>query len=617
MKIKFWFWKIIVICLFIISYLVLINHFKSLSIYFIYINLSVCFISFGIILSLKPKLDILFTLIFVMFLSVYTWSQSLYIRSFGQLAYLNTVFSLKNEGVKSISSILEFLSFSDITFTFMPILIVIFILFSKKSKISIMLNHKIKLLFVTTMFIFSVISFLFFINSLDKSRYLEEDFFYYKTDHYLFYTKPSSILFVDKFGLNAWLMKDIFDVYIYPYIHNNDLKVKEITKYLDNNYQNKSSHLNSIFENKSLLVIEAESLNNYAIDPVLTPTLYRLFINGYKFPNYNSPLLLGSTSDAELMVNTGLLPPDNGYVTFLKYFNNSFPTTLAKEFNQEGYYSIASHNNYGEFYNRDVMYPNFGYEFFDCIDMGFSTQFINDSEYIEVLTWILIERPEFLSYWITFNGHQPYNDVESLSDKIKLNLNIVKDTYPDIPIGEQVYLAKNMDLDKGLEYLLEVFTYSNRLDDLVIVIYGDHAPKGIFQDGIIGAKDCEILGYTEEQCLNTPLIIWHNDDFTGNSLTISNPTDISPTLYDLFGIEYEYNNVFGNSVFSSEYKGFYFDSDSNIKTNEFLFNSLKNTFETFDNTENRNWSTELNSIKYRMKIYRSIIEVDYFAQETQ
>lgn len=618
MKIKYWVWKILVLCLFLFSYLTLINHFNSSSVYFIYFNISIFFSICGIIISLRPKTDIIVILFFVLFLTIYTWGQSLYIRSFAQLAYLNTVFSLKNEGIKSISSILEFISLSDLSYIILPIIIIVIMLFFRKSKISLIVNRRKSLLISLSMFVIGIISYSLFINSIDKSRYFEEDFFYYKTDHYLFYSKPSSMLFVDKFGLNAWLMKDIYDVYIYPTIHNNDSRVDEITEYLDNNYQNKSSDLNGIFKNKSLLLIEAESLNNYAIDPILTPTLYRLFINGYKLSNYNSPLLLGSTSDAELMVNTGLLPPENGYVTFLKYFNNSFPTTLAKEFKQEGYYSIAAHNNYGEFYNRDVVYPNFGYDFFDCIDMGFSTQFINDSEYIEVLTWILLEKPEFLSYWITFNGHQPYNDVESLSDKIKQNLEVVKNTYPDVPEGEQVYLAKNMDLDKGLEYLLEVFTYSNRLDDLVIVIYGDHAPKGIFQDGIIGKKDCKVLDYTDEQCLNTPFIIWHNDKFVGNSLTISNPTDISPTIYDLFGINYEYNNVFGNSVFSTSYNGFYFDSDSNMKTNEFIFDSSTNTFKSLvSKSENSDSSTELNNIKNKMKIYRSIIEVDYFAEESK
>ena len=613
-KLKHWVWKTLIAILLLISFVYYSFQFPANTSYFITFNVGLYLLLLSSIILIKPKWDLIIAFIYVLILSFYTWGQTVYLRSFGQLAYINTAFSLKNEAVKSLSSIFEFIEWTDIFFALMPILFIVVYFYFRKTKPSKIISTKLNLIYFSSTLLFSVMFLFVSMNSIEASRMKEEDFFYYKTDHYLFNSKPSSVLFVEKFGLNMWLYKDIFDVYVYPFINNTESKADEILEYLANVELNKTSDLNGIFEGKSLMLIEAESLNNYAIDPVLTPTLYRLFANGYRFPNYHSPLLLGSTSDAELMVNTGLLPPENGYVTFLKYFDNNFPTTIAKEFNEEGYYSIASHNNYGEFYNRDVIYPNFGYTFFDCIDMGFDTQFIDDSKYIEVLTWILVEKPQFLSYWITFNGHQPYSNEDELSDNIKVHLETIKEFYPDIPSGEQVFLAKNMDLDRGLAYLLEVFTYMNRIDDLVIIVYGDHAPKGIFEEGIQSSKDCEKLGYSDEQCLNTPLIIWHKDEFVGESEIISNPTDISPTIYDLFGIDYNSTHVFGTSVYSSDYNGLYFDANGNIKSNSFSFNSSTNQLEheiTFDKIK---INDELNSIKEKMRIYRNIIENDYFSK---
>lgn len=611
MKLRYWVWKILISVLLLTSLIFFNLQFPAKTSYFLTFNIGLYLLLLSSVILIKPKWDLFITFIYVLTLSFYTWGQTVYLRSFGQLAYINTAFSLKDEAAKSLSSIFEFIKWSDMIFALMPMMFVIVYYYFRKTKFTKINNIKISLVSYLSVLLFSFLFLFLSMNSIEASRMEEEDFFYYKTDHYLFNSKPSSVLFVEKFGLNMWLYKDIYDIYVYPLVNNNESKASKISEYLSTDKSSKTSELNGIFEGKSLLLIEAESLNNYAIDPVLTPTLYGINVNGYRFPNYNSPLLLGSTSDAELMVNTGLMPPNNGYVTFLKYYDNVFPTTLAKEFNDEDYYSIAAHNNYGEFYNRDVIYPNFGYTFFDCIDMGFDTQFIDDSKYIEVLTWILIEKPQFLSYWITFNGHQPYNTNE-LSEKIAEYLTTVQATYPDIPYEEQVFLAKNMDLDRGLSYLIEVFTYMNRIDDLVIIIYGDHAPKGIFTDGLNSSKDCSPLGYTDEQCLNTPLIVWHKNEFVGESLKIANPTDISPTIYDLFGIEYDQSSIFGTSVFSKLDSGFYFDANGNIRTQDYRYWSDTNEIEITSDMSQRELELEIKNTKNEMDIFRNIIEIDYY-----
>jgi phosphoglycerol transferase MdoB-like AlkP superfamily enzyme len=79
----------------------------------------------------------------------------------------------------------------------------------------------------------------------------------------------------------------------------------------------------------------------------------------------------------------------------MKYALNEYPLTLAKVFNENDYYSLAAHNNYGEFYNRNIVLPALGYDFFDVYRMGFEGLMIPDSDFLEPIKWISYEHERF------------------------------------------------------------------------------------------------------------------------------------------------------------------------------------------------------------------------------
>jgi len=358
------------------------------------------------------------------------------------------------------------------------------------------------------------------------------------------------------------------------------------------------------------LLIQAESLNNFAIDEVLTPTLYRLKTLGIFVDGFNAPLLIGSTSDSEFMANTSLLPANNGKITSNEYYDNVFPLTLANTFTNAGYYSMASHNNYGIYYNRTVMMPKLGYEFFDAIGIEAKDN-VEDSYVIDHIKWIMYEREKYFSYWITFTSHQPYGK-DTLNETQLEYFELVEKRFPEIQETEKVYLAKVMDLDRGLKKLLIDYKNSGVLEDLVIMIYGDHFPKGIFENKDDYRDLCESRGIKFEACFKTPFLIWSNDQYAQVFPKVSLTLDISPTIYDLFNLEYDYRWTLGNSVFDPAYEGFLFDEYYIIFTDNYTYDSSRESVvHNWSKTEDV-FREEAHILLNKLNTGYKIVESNYF-----
>jgi len=423
---------------------------------------------------------------------------------------------------------------------------------------------------------------------------------------------PNTNVFTSHFGLNGLIYREfdpkVTSIEIQPEV----TLEQQITDILANNPKPVSSEMTGIFKEKNLLLIEAESLNNIAIDPILTPTLYMLKTEGIFVEGYNSPLLAGSTSDTEFMVNTSLLPSNNGKIAFNEYADVDFPHSLAKSFNALGYFSMASHNNYGVYYNRNVMLPNLGYTFYDAIGLE-AFDNVEDSYVINHIKWIQYEYEKYFSFWITYNAHQPYS-IDTLNEDMIKYYHLVSERFPEMAEGEKVYYAKNMDLDRGLKELLIDYKNSNVLDDMVIMIYGDHFPKSLFADKEAYSSICVENGQSFDHCFDTPLIIWNNQISSLIVEKASSPLDIAPTIYDLFDIEYNHHLVLGRSVFDPTYDGFNFNEYGVIKTDSYVYDTLRDTVVL------RNWTKseetyrlEAEALYERLLLGYKVVENNYFA----
>jgi len=552
----------------------------------------------------KTRIGIMFILIALA--STYFGIQTIFYRSFNQYGMITTALSVQSNMFKFAGSALEFIRWVDVIYVLVPF--VSLYLAVKLLKYKQVESNIIRQILIILLFL-----------SLSYTQYtaLHKELEASKSDPVTlvdaiatYSNIPNTNVFVAQFGLNGLLLRE-FDIRITPIEIQKELTLEEqITLLLNQKSEPARSDYSGIFEGKNLLLIEAESLNNLAIDPELTPTLYRIKHNGLVVRGYNSPLLPGSTSDTEFMVNTSLLPSSNGKITFNTYASNTYPVTLAKVFTENNYFSMASHNNYGIYYNRSEMLPALGYTFYDALGLN-AYDNVPDSDVIDHVKWIMYEYENVFSFWVTYNGHQPYS-MDTLSEDMLKHYDLVNKRYPDMAEPEKIYFAKNMDLDRGLASLLKDYENNDLLDDLVIVIYGDHFPKGLFENKEDYRSMCENNGIEFENCFTTPLIIWNNDSIMGYVDKVSSPLDVAPTIFDLFNLKYPYQLTLGYSVFDPNYRGFNFNEFGVIMTDDFTYDTARQTITHNWTKPEEVFKLEAEALYAKLQLGSKIVETNYF-----
>lgn len=300
------------------------------------------------------------------------------------------------------------------------------------------------------------------------------------------------------------------------------------------------------FAGKNLIWIVAEAFSSLAVDPDLTPTLYRLSNEGFVFDNFYTPLWGLSTSDGEYVTTTGLIPKAGAW-SYLQSAENYMPFGFGNQFSKLGYRTLAYHNNTYTYYGRDLSYPNMGYEYYGLgngLDVT-RTWPESDEEMMRLSVPQYINEEHFMVYYLTVSGHLNYNvDQNDMSAR---HWSAVE----HLPLSEapKGYLASQIELDHAVAAVLEQLEAAGRLEDTVIVLSGDHYPYGL-QDEEIN----ELLGHEAEpnfEKFKSNLILWNSEmeepvqvDKYCSSL------DVMPTLANLFGLEYDSRLLAGRDILS-------------------------------------------------------------------
>ena len=300
----------------------------------------------------------------------------------------------------------------------------------------------------------------------------------------------------------------------------------------------------------NLIVLCAESFSPAAIDPEITPTLYKLANQGIIFNNFYTSFP-NNTTDGEFSVCMGLFPDgtrDKLAPSFYATRNSYLPYCLGNAFaEQRGVQSYGYHNHVGDFYGRVESHPNMGYSMKFAEDgMTFTTEWpASDLEMmVQSVDDYISSDTQFHAYYMTFSGHFKYSPY--LNPMVERNWDAVKDLpYRDIP---KSYLGCHIELDKALEYLLQRLEEAGVADKTAIVIAPDHHPYGM-QDKYYG----ELLDYTIDDFTRyrSSLIFWVGgleeniivDEYCSN-------IDILPTILNLWGFEYDSRMLAGTDVFS-------------------------------------------------------------------
>ena len=361
------------------------------------------------------------------------------------------------------------------------------------------------------------------------------------------------------------------------------------------------------YKGKNLILITAEGLSPYAVNKDLTPTLYKMQEEGFKFKNFYTPSWGVSTSDGEYVACTGLLPKE-GVWSFYNSSKNYMPFAMGNQLKSEGYETKAYHNHYFDYYFRNESHPNLGYTYKGLgngLDVT-ETWPESDLEMIELTVPEFIDTQPFHVYYMTVSGHLQYNFYGNyIAAK---NRSLVE----NLPYSDKVkaYLSCNIELDKAMEKLIQELDIRGIAEDTLIAISPDHYPYGLTLTEISELANKEINGY---ELYKGVFLLWSKGMEPVEIDEICSSLDIIPTLSNLMGLEYDSRLLMGSDILSSSEPLVIFQ-DRSWMTDKMYFNSRtgevtsQNGFVP-DEAYIRNISEE---VKNKFKVSAGILDYNYY-----
>lgn len=561
-----------------------------------------------------PMLNRYVVFIYSFLYGIYLVSQTVYYRAFGQYYRFNTAISLFSEAVGAKDSALEFVTINDIApFIYLIIVTVVFvILYFVLQRRCFKLLYRLPYKLAILLLIIPMVNNWNLYNSyLDDALHQEDVFQMNKTDYYIYETIPNNNQFVSIFGTLPFGLRDGISLFETDILGAEDYA--EVEEFLNNRSEQAPNMMTGMFEGKNVIFIQAESFIDAAIDETLTPTLYKMKNEGVNIEGFDTPTLVGSTSDTEFMANTSIIPNSEGYAICYKYPFNTYETTLASIFNDVGYNTVAYHNNYGDYYNRDIVFPNFGYDkFIDCTELGLEDEQA-DSTVLDILKWIYVETNNpYMVYWVTYSGHQPYT-----LDSVGVNqrhVDIIKSLYPNLSDEYVSYLAKNMDLDESLGRFMNELEKVGKLDDVVFVFFGDHLVKGLDFDAntFYEATNQE----TDSAKKNTDLFIYNSETEALNYHKTATTLDILPTIANMWNLKIDTSTILGTDIFDENYSGYYFSDWGYIKTDDFYYDYINDEYELYTDINEEESIRQMDYFMQLKEISAKILKLNYFKGES-
>lgn len=392
----------------------------------------------------------------------------------------------------------------------------------------------------------------------------------------------------------------------------NNKKIDELNKYFKYNSATKKNEYTGIYKDKNVIYILAESLYPIAIDKELTPTLYKMTYEGFNFTNYYTPLYSKSTSDGEYMADWGILPKADNESNLKNSMNNSNPYMLVSMFNQKNYNTFAYHNYYGFFYDRKEYFKNLGFKNYKFCEDGIVKDckmgdffHASDEEMFKNTIDDYIKEDKFFVNYVTLSAHGVYKyDKNEVARKY---YDLVKDY--DYPEELKLYLSANIDLDRGLEYLVERLEKEGKLDDTVFIITPDHYPYYLNPIGLETLNLRSDEDKTDKYNLHhSSLIIWNSKDKNVEIDNYSSIVDVLPTTLNLFGFNYDSRLLIGKDILSSN-DGIVIFSDYSWLNKNGRYDALKDKFTCKKNcTVDDNYVDEVNNYVRNAFVASSLIQ---------
>ncbi|MFQ6961847.1 MAG: LTA synthase family protein [Clostridium sp.] len=264
----------------------------------------------------------------------------------------------------------------------------------------------------------------------------------------------------------------------------------------------------------------------YSQDPI--PNMRKL-MDEYSSGNLQVNVFGGSTVNSEFEVLTGLPTKylgtgDYPYLTKITYE----PMESMTHYLSDRYQTTAIHNWYGDFYNRDKVFPNLGFERFiskeNIVDGTYDKYYMDDSCFEEYIPRVLKESKErdFI-YGITVQMHGPY----STTKPDAATINVTGNYKPEILNNIEQYVNTLNKVDTVIGHLIEYFDATD--EPIVFFAFGDHQPAL----DILNDTDF-VKSYPEYDKYTVPYICYNN--YNNGAVNVDMAAyQVSSYLLDLCG----------------------------------------------------------------------------------
>lgn len=562
----------------------------------------------------KNKNRYIYLLIMTIIGAFICFSNSIYYNnylSFISISLIGSITFLKDVGNAVVDNVLELKDF--IFFLEVPIFIIMYKLIGEEKN-----KSKFKYVFFSGIILLALLA-----------------PFYKGKDYARIWKNWNREYVVMQFGIYIYQIDD-FVVSLKPSLVNlfgSDNASKTFREYYSKPNIKQTNEYTNIFNGKNVIVIHAESLQNFVISKKIngkeiTPNLNKLINKSLYFNNFYALDSVGTSSDSEFTFSTSLLPTNNGTV-FINYWNRKYES-IQKKFNDAGYYTFSMHANNGTFWNRNIMYNSLGYQKFynyesdytidEIIGLGLSDEsFFRQS--LTKLKEINEKGQNFYGTLITLSNHTPFtNEGKDLSNfdvssyHYDKNGKLITDNYLEGTILGS-YIKSVHYADKALGEFIDGLEKEGLLENTVLIIYGDHDAKikksqfeyfynydrktgKVIEKDSIDYKIIDDIDY--ELLRSVPFIIYSKDIEPKVISKVSSMLDAFPTIANMFGFETKY--TLGSDIFDDKDNIVVFPN-GNWLTDKMYYDTKRDSFKALeDNLVVKNDYIEQNNLIAQNKI---------------
>ena len=369
-----------------------------------------------------------------------------------------------------------------------------------------------------------------------------------------------------------------------------------------------------MFKDKNVIVIMMESISDIFINPELFPNFYKLYSEGWHWENNYSPRNSCATGNNEMSGMLSLYTINNN-CTANTYKNNTYFESIFNLYNNAGYRTTSMHDYTEAYYYRSTIHRNMGSgKYYGVRDLGisYSNEYVNwasDEDFMVKVLDILKETDDgrpFMTWLTTVSAHQPYTASSILGDKYLSSLSEY-----NYPKELKRYLSKAKVTDDGLGVLLKGLEEQGKLDDTVIVLYGDHYPYGMNKSTIKKILTYDLNDYEVER---VPFVIYNSKLEPKTFTEYTSYINIVPTLANLFDLDYDPRLYMGTDLLSDDYESLVVFADGSWKNERAYYNASTGAIKNYtDNPYTNEEIKDINErVSYKMKMSSLAIKNNYF-----